>query len=160
MAELPAIRRLDGVEALRIHETLQAHATQYLASGGVANPYAFALWAVHEGVWFLELPEGVVMLTDYRPGHSARIHPVAWGKKLVCDSTYTSSVLRHLVIQCKIIRIDALIPSTEHESVERWARRCGFQYEGTLRSALARDGKFIDGKLYARIGDYDGNCDI
>jgi [ribosomal protein S5]-alanine N-acetyltransferase len=49
-----------------------------------------------------------------------------------------------------IIRIEATIFDYNIAS-QKVVEKCGFIYEGTLKKAYFKDGKYIDGKLYALI---------
>jgi ribosomal-protein-alanine N-acetyltransferase len=50
----------------------------------------------------------------------------------------------------RIIRIEATI--FDHNTASQKAvEKCGFIYEGTLKKAYFKDGKYIDGKLYALV---------
>jgi len=52
--------------------------------------------------------------------------------------------------QLGIIRLEATIFDYNTSSI-RVAEKCGFNYEGTLKKAYFKDGKYIDGKLYALV---------
>jgi RimJ/RimL family protein N-acetyltransferase len=49
-----------------------------------------------------------------------------------------------------IVRIEATIFDYNIAS-QKAVEKCGFNYEGTLKKAYFKDGKYIDGKLYALV---------
>lgn len=49
-----------------------------------------------------------------------------------------------------LIRLEATIFDSNIAS-QRVVEKCGFNYEGTLKKAYFKDGKYIDGKLYALV---------
>jgi ribosomal-protein-alanine N-acetyltransferase len=49
-----------------------------------------------------------------------------------------------------IIRLEATIFDYNISS-QRVVEKCGFNYEGTLKKAYFKDGKYIDGKLYSLV---------
>lgn len=49
-----------------------------------------------------------------------------------------------------IVRIEATIFEYNTAS-QKAVEKCGFNYEGTLKKAYFKDGKYIDGKLYALV---------
>lgn len=52
--------------------------------------------------------------------------------------------------QLGVIRLEATIFNYNASSI-RVVEKCGFIYEGTLKKAYFKDGKYIDGKLYALV---------
>jgi RimJ/RimL family protein N-acetyltransferase len=65
--------------------------------------------------------------------------------------TDTIKAFSNLVFQYYgMVRLEATIYSYNIAS-QRVVEKCGFNYEGTLKKAYFKDGKYIDGKLYALV---------
>jgi len=59
---------------------------------------------------------------------------------------FTNYVLKHYLY----VRLEATVFSYNVTS-QKLIEKCGFNYEGTLKKAYFKDGKFIDAKLYALV---------
>ncbi|CAN5327874.1 GNAT family N-acetyltransferase [soil metagenome] len=57
---------------------------------------------------------------------------------------------KFVAIHYGIIRLEATIFEYNAASI-KVVEKCGFNYEGTLKKAYFKDGKYIDGKLYALV---------
>jgi len=128
---------------------LARNAPEWAERASFSSGIAFVIWALSENAHVLELESGAVLLTDWRPGLSARVHPVVWGKKLACDPEYQRYVLALLFDSCRINRVEALVPTNAPDGVRRWCDKAGFEHEGLLHKACSWRGSVTDGDLYA-----------
>jgi ribosomal-protein-alanine N-acetyltransferase len=56
----------------------------------------------------------------------------------------------YVAVHYGVIRLEATIFDYNTASIKA-VEKCGFIYEGTLKKAYFKDGKYIDGKLYALV---------
>ena len=71
-----------------------------------------------------------------------------WNKGIMTKAI--PAFAKFVAIHYGIIRIEATIFDYNASSI-RVVEKCGFIYEGTLKKAYFKDGKYIDGKLYALV---------
>lgn len=71
-----------------------------------------------------------------------------WGKGIVADALKV--MVDWAFIELKLIRITAHIFAFNSGS-QRVLEKNGFVYEGTLKKHYRKDGKFLDGKLFALV---------
>ena len=57
---------------------------------------------------------------------------------------------KYVAVHFGVIRLEATIFDYNTASIKA-VEKCGFIYEGTLKKAYFKDGKYIDGKLYALV---------
>ncbi len=65
-------------------------------------------------------------------------------------SKVITAFAEHVAANFGVIRLEATIFDYNAASI-RAVEKCGFIYEGTLKKAYFKDGKYIDGKLYALV---------
>jgi len=145
------IRRLTVEIARGLFARLSEKAPEWLRVCDFEVFEAFAIWATSEPVFFVDLDDGVVFITDWRPRLIARVHPVVWGNKAVAGLDGPSSTLSSIAKACTVGRVEALIPSKAPRGLARWCKRAGMQLEGTLRRSCLWCGNVVDGDLYALI---------
>jgi hypothetical protein len=143
------ILRLGMDSAEKLFYTLATFAPEYLSRCNLSSAIQFAIWAVAENASWVGLENGGLILTDWRPGLSVRIHPLAWGKKLACDMAYIAEVLRWVQKACRVERVEALLPMGIPNGVLRWCERAGMHLEGTLARSVCYKGHICDGKMFA-----------
>jgi [ribosomal protein S5]-alanine N-acetyltransferase len=71
-----------------------------------------------------------------------------WNKGIMTNAL--PAFAKYIAIHYGIIRLEATIFDYNEASI-RVVEKCGFNYEGTLKKAYFKDGKYIDGKLYALV---------
>ena len=71
-----------------------------------------------------------------------------WGKGIMPKAltAFAGYVFEHY----GLVRLEATIFDFNASSI-KVVEKCGFNYEGTLKKAYFKDGKFIDGKLYSLV---------
>lgn len=71
-----------------------------------------------------------------------------WGKGIMAKAlrAFSGHVFKHY----GLVRLEATIFHFNTSSV-KVVEKCGFNYEGTLKKAYFKDGKYIDGKLYSLV---------
>jgi len=152
----PVIRRLELEYADQIYAELTRYAPEYLRRCGFANSQHFRLWASSEGVWVVEQPEGLVLLSDWKLHLSVRIHAVVWGRKIITHPGKLSGLLQDIKRMCMVERIEALVPVNATRGIDRLCKRAGFCFEGILRKSVRYNGATVDGLMWALVEDTDG----
>ena len=71
-----------------------------------------------------------------------------WNKGIMTKTL--PAFAKFVAIHYGIIRLEATIFDYNASSISV-VEKCGFNYEGTLKKAYFKDGKYIDGKLYALV---------
>lgn len=102
-----------------------------------------------EGRWI-----GGISLHGFYGKNSHRDEIGYWLGKEYRNKGIMSKVLpafaKYVATQFGVIRLEATIFDYNIASI-RAVEKCGFIYEGTLKKAYFKDGKYIDGKLYALV---------
>jgi len=71
-----------------------------------------------------------------------------WGKGIMAKALIAFS--NHVFEYYGLVRLEATIFHFNTASM-KVVEKCGFNYEGTLKKAYFKDGKYIDGKLYSLV---------
>jgi len=144
-----AIHRVDSRNSWGIYRILLEKTPEYLKRCSLESPVELDVWARGEPVFWVPLDCGGLIVTDWRPRLSLRIHPVVWGKKLACDRGYIEDVLSSLSRQCIVKRIEVMLPLEAPDGLFRWCTRARLHFEGVASCATQWFGEVTDGAVYA-----------
>lgn len=89
----------------------------------------------------LDLPNGILTLSDIRPGLAAECHAVFFDRKLTNKTTLVRDCILWAFFEFDLHRMSASIPATS-VALRRWMMKSlGFSYEGTMRDDFWYKGK-------------------
>lgn len=90
---------------------------------------------------------GILYLTNIIPNLSATGHVVYWDKKLRGREEFTMDVLRYLMNQIPLVKVNLYLPDYAR-AARAFASRIGFKKEGTIRRWSRSNGRLFDISIY------------
>lgn len=108
--------------------------------------------------WAIRNPDGLLIggigLHDYEPGKTHKTEIGYWLAKPFWNqgimTRVVSRISRYALEELSLVRLTAHVFAGNTGSF-RVLEKCGFQREGTLRKHYLKDGKYLDGILYAKL---------
>jgi hypothetical protein len=102
----------------------------------------------HPNTVLLEEENGLLILSDLKPGFFTTVHVVFWDHKLSVRTGLLKDCLVWVFQEYNLQRIEAVIPEFSR-TLKRFIEKLGFRYEGTLRKRLLFKGQFYDTIVYS-----------
>lgn len=90
---------------------------------------------------------GILYLTNIVPNLSATGHVVYWDKRLRGREEFTMDVLRYLMRQIPLVKINLYLPDYAR-AARAFASRIGFKKEGAIRRWSYSNGRLFDINVY------------
>lgn len=104
-------------------------------------------------VWLERIDgNGILYLKNVIPGLSASGHVVYWDKRLRGREDFTVDVLRWLMQNIPLQKVNLYLPDYA-SSARGFAKRCGFKEEGCIRKWSYSGGKTFDVYVYGMTRD-------
>lgn len=101
-----------------------------------------------DSIWLERLDgNGILYLKNVIPGLSASGHLVYWDKRLRGREEFTMNVLRWLMKNVPLIKVNLYLPDYA-ATTRHFAKRCGFKEEGCIRKWSRSRGKLFDVYVY------------
>jgi len=88
-------------------------------------------------------------MSHWEPGLTMRLHPIIWGKQYCLSPDFSKEVLRQIHKLCYTERIEVMVPVEAPRSLNRWALKVGFTFEGLLRKCSLWKHQPTDANLYS-----------
>lgn len=122
------------------------------------DPEIFLKQFLAQDAVILEHDLGIMFLQKIRPGLRAEVHVSFWDHKLSAHKDLFQMCLIWAFATFELERIETYIGSHERAVRKFIEKRMGFTHEGTLRSYVKHDGRFIDVEVYSILkGEVYGN---
>lgn len=98
---------------------------------------------------FLEVENGILMLTNLHKNHKAEVHMCFWDCKLQPRAELINQCIQWAFLEFNLVRLEAFIPEFCRALQRFMEKKLDFVYEGRMRKRMPYKGQLADVKIYS-----------